>query len=131
MLASCWSNPLSKIDLTITVTSIPKAFKNPAHSKAIYEAPTHKVRPGLFFSQKISSELMECYFPGMLASDGLPPVAIRIYLAVTFSLFPSLSVSSIVWASRSLAFLLKYAIFYWFIFFLYPQFKDLIWSVIF
>ena len=80
----CWSKPLKRIDLTIIVTSVPKACKNPPHSRAIYDAPTTKVFPGFFLSQKISSDEIECSFPpGMPGSAGLPPVAIRIYLALT------------------------------------------------
>jgi len=42
-----------------------------------------KVLPGFFESQKISSDEIECSLPGIFGSDGLPPVAIKIYLAVT------------------------------------------------
>ena len=55
----------------------------------MYEAPTIKVLPGAFFSQKISSEDMACSFPGIYGSEGLPPVAIKMYLAVTVSTVPS------------------------------------------
>jgi hypothetical protein len=48
----------------------------------MYEAPTTKVFPGFSFIQKISSELMACSLPGIPGSEGLPPVAIKIYLAV-------------------------------------------------
>ena len=70
------------------VTSIPKPLKNPPHSKEIYEAPTHRVRPGGFSVQKISSESIACYFPGIPGSLGLPPVASKIYLAVTVYFYP-------------------------------------------
>ena len=71
------------------VTLFPNACKNPPHSKAIYEAPTINIFPGGFFNQKTSSEDIACYFPGIYGSEGLPPVAINIYLAVTISTTPS------------------------------------------
>jgi len=50
----------------------------------MYDAPTTKVFPGFFLSQKISSEEIECYFPpGIPGSAGRPPVAMRMYLALT------------------------------------------------
>lgn len=48
-----------------------------------------KVLPGAFFNQKISSDDIACYLPGIYGSDGLPPVAINMYLAVTISGIPS------------------------------------------
>jgi len=59
----------------------------------------------------MSSEVIACSFPGIPGSDGLPPVAISIYLAVTTSGIPSLPVSSTSWGESSLACLLKYLIF--------------------
>jgi hypothetical protein len=68
------------------VTYEPRAFRNPPHYKAIYDAPTTRVLPGLVVIQKISSELIECSLPpGMPGSVGRPPVAIRIYLALMIS----------------------------------------------
>lgn len=34
LFAISWSNPLKRMDLTITVTSNPRPARNPAHSKA-------------------------------------------------------------------------------------------------
>jgi len=41
-----WSNPLKNIDRTIQLVSKPNAAKNPAHSKATYDAPITRVFPG-------------------------------------------------------------------------------------
>lgn len=66
LFAICWSKPLKNIERTITVTGILNPFKNPAHYNAIYDAPTTSVLPGLFFSQNISSDVIECYLaPGI------------------------------------------------------------------
>jgi len=51
----------------MTVVSYPKAAKNPAHSKATYEAPTTSVLPGAFFKEKTSSDVI----PNSL-SPGIP-----------------------------------------------------------
>lgn len=44
-----------KIKCINTVTSLPSPLRNPAHSSEIYEAPTHKVLPGLYGSENKSS----------------------------------------------------------------------------
>lgn len=88
------------------VVSTPKLCRKPPHYKAIYEAPTIKVFPGFFYIQKISSELIACYLPGIPGSDGRPPVAMRIYLALTFSGTPSFPTSSISFGEINLASLL-------------------------
>ena len=100
------------------VTSTPNPFKNPPHYKDIYEAPTQRVLPGLLGSQKISSESIACSFPGIPGSEGLPPVARRIYLAVTVYFYPLTSSNYMLLDVRSEAFLLKYFIFSSFSFFL-------------
>lgn len=75
---------------------MPSPCKKPPHSKAMYDAPITKVFPGGFFIQKISSELIPYSAPpGICGSLGLPPVAIRMFLAFTVSAFPSVPVSSI------------------------------------
>jgi len=37
----------------------------------------------------MSSEEIACSFPGISGSEGLPPVAIKIYLALIISVIPS------------------------------------------
>lgn len=56
-LISTWSNPRKKMDRAMTATSKPSAFKNPAHSRAMYDAPTTSVLPGLLLREKMSSEV--------------------------------------------------------------------------
>lgn len=53
--AICWSNPRSKIDLTITETSRPRPRKKPAHSRETYEAPIANVLPGQYGKENKSS----------------------------------------------------------------------------
>lgn len=55
LFAMSWSNPLRRMDLTITVTSNPRPARNPAHSKATQEAPTTRVFPGQYGREKRSS----------------------------------------------------------------------------
>ncbi len=52
--AHCWSNPLKKIDLAITVVSNPHPVRNPAHSNATSNGITVKERFYLSFDQIIS-----------------------------------------------------------------------------
>lgn len=78
----------------MTVVSNPNAVRNPAHSRATYEAPTTKVFPGFFFREKMSSLVIpNSLSPGMPGYEGLPPVAITIFSAVTVSLYPLALVS--------------------------------------
>lgn len=86
------------MDLTITVTSKPNECKNPAHSKAMYEAPTTNIFPGAFFKEKISSEVITFFSQlGTLSKNvGLPPVAIKIYFDVIVTYFPSFLVKTTV-----------------------------------
>ena len=91
---------------------MPKPWRKPAHYSTIYEVPTTRVRPGLFGSQNISSDVMEYYFaPGIYGYVGRPPVAISILSAVTVSVLPSPAVNYRVLADTNLASLLKYTTF--------------------
>lgn len=128
--AISWSNPLKRIDLTMTVVSYPQAFKNPAHSKATQEAPTTNVFPGEVCIQKMSSEVMQYSLsPGIPKYDGRPPTAMTMYWAVTFSVFPLLSVRQSVCSSTKVANLLKYLISLLLSSFQYPKLRLLIWSL--
>ncbi len=77
------------------VVSKPKECRNPAHSRAMYDAPIISVLPGDFFMEKISSDVIVSFSTsGMsVGKFGLPPTAIQIYLAVTLSTLPLASVS--------------------------------------
>jgi len=73
----------------MTVVSYPRAYKKPPHSRATYEAPTTKVLPGLCLSEKMSSLVMPSSLsPGIPGYEGLPPTAITILSAVTYSTLP-------------------------------------------
>lgn len=50
-----WSKPLKRIDRTRTVTSRWTPRRNPAHSRATYDAPITTVLPGLCCSENKSS----------------------------------------------------------------------------
>lgn len=64
--------------------SHPVWAKNPAHSKATYEAPTTKVFPGDFSSQNRSSLVIAYSLAPFIASTfGLPPTAITKALDLT------------------------------------------------
>jgi hypothetical protein len=61
----------------------------------MYDAPITSVFPGTCFIEKRSSEEITSFStPGIFSGNiGLPPTAIRIFLAVTSSEFPFISVS--------------------------------------
>ena len=52
------THPRSRMERTSTVTGSPSPARNPAHSSAMYEAPTMSVRPGDFGSEKSSSDVI-------------------------------------------------------------------------
>ena len=74
--------------------SIPKPCKNPAHSRATYEAPTIKHLPGWYGKLNKSSEVIQySRAPGVAGYVGLHPVAIIKCLADRICDFESLSVT--------------------------------------
>ena len=67
--------------------------KNPAHSRETYPAPTTRVLPGDYLSQKTSSEVITCSDPSTFGIVGLPPTATLMNFEVTIFSLPSLSTS--------------------------------------
>lgn len=56
--------------------------------------------PGVFYNENKSSDVIPNYLsPGIPGYDGLPPTAITILSAVTYSTTPFAFFNSIVWAS--------------------------------
>ena len=69
-----WSNPLSNMERTIQLVSKPNLTRNPAHSRATYEAPTTSVFPGGEGREKTSSLVIPYSFaPGISGYLGRPP----------------------------------------------------------
>ena len=100
------SNPRRSILRTATVTSKPRPFKKPAHSRLIYEAPTQSVLPGLFSRKNTSSDDMARSPPSHSNGVGRPPTATKNRDAVIVLATPFLSVASMVCSSTNLANLL-------------------------
>mmetsp|Transcript_48283 Transcript_48283/g.119603 ORF Transcript_48283/g.119603 Transcript_48283/m.119603 type:complete len:206 (-) Transcript_48283:382-999(-) len=107
--AICWSNPRSGIERIITFVSSPTPWMKPAHSSATYDAPTTSVFPGLVRMEKRSSEVIaSSRAPGMSGYLGRPPIASTTRSAVSTDRFPFLSTVSMVCASTSVAYALRY-----------------------
>mmetsp|Transcript_25332 Transcript_25332/g.59287 ORF Transcript_25332/g.59287 Transcript_25332/m.59287 type:complete len:243 (+) Transcript_25332:856-1584(+) len=106
--ATSRSKPRRRMDRTATVTSWPMPARKPAHSNEMYDAPTHRVLPGLFSSAKISSEEMASSPPSHSRGVGRPPTAMMKREAVISETRPFLSVTSRVWASLNLPSLFRY-----------------------
>ena len=69
--------------------SLPKLFKTPANSTAIYPAPTTATRFGNSFKANTPFESIPYSAPFTAGILGRPPVAIKIWSAVTNSVEPS------------------------------------------
>ena len=74
----------------------------PANSTAMYPEPTIATFSGNFSKDSASSESMPSSLPGISGLTARPPVAIKIFCAVTFSLVLSAFVISTVCLSKSL-----------------------------
>mmetsp|Transcript_12583 Transcript_12583/g.42543 ORF Transcript_12583/g.42543 Transcript_12583/m.42543 type:complete len:244 (+) Transcript_12583:751-1482(+) len=103
------SNARSGTERTSTVTSRPRPARKPAHSRAMYEPPTHSVFPGAESSWNTSSDVMaSSTAPGTSGGMcGRPPTAMTMCAAVARRVSPP-SVYSRVCASTKDARALMY-----------------------
>mmetsp|Transcript_41319 Transcript_41319/g.103307 ORF Transcript_41319/g.103307 Transcript_41319/m.103307 type:complete len:226 (-) Transcript_41319:203-880(-) len=127
--AHCWSKPRRGMERIMTVASYPSPVRNPAHSRATYDAPTTSVLPGGFCREKRSSDVMQHSLSlGSPRYLGRPPVATMILSAVAVLLLPFLSVSSTVWASTKRASELRYLTLFSRSSVLYRKLREQMWS---
>mmetsp|Transcript_10926 Transcript_10926/g.18705 ORF Transcript_10926/g.18705 Transcript_10926/m.18705 type:complete len:226 (+) Transcript_10926:523-1200(+) len=82
--------------------SVPEALKMPANSTAMNPPPSTTTFLGTSSIMSASSEVMPSSAPGMFSLLAVPPVAIRMWAAVTLLTEPSGAVTCTVWLSKSL-----------------------------